>query len=207
MVTERKYFDIQRKIVAHITGDSWREAPHCTFTYEADAGEMLDELKKLNSLRPKERKITVNTLVSKIITEGLKEAPELNSHIIYSRKSVSGTITQFGNIDISMPMIMPDGKMMTVTMADFDKKNISNFKKILDDYSKFKVRNYELAKYDLITFLSGLSILRSMHFNRLDGGYLRINYLLAKQYPKFSSKFDNLFICSVLMKYSFRNIL
>lgn len=92
-------------------------------------------------------------------------------------------------------------------LSDFDKKNISNFKKILDDYSKFKVRNYELAKYDLITFLSGLSILRSMHINRLDGGYLRINYLLAKQYPKFSSKFDNLFICSILMKYSLRNIL
>ena len=133
MVTNEKYFDIQRKIVAHITGDSWQEAPHCTFTYDAEADGLLTELKKLNAARPKERKITVNTLVTKMIVEGIKESPELNSHITYSPKSVTGVIRQFDNIDISMPMILPDGRMMTITMVDFDKKNIDEMLDYIDD--------------------------------------------------------------------------
>lgn len=133
MVTKIKYFDIQRKIVAHITGDSWQEAPHCTFTYDADADGLLNELKKLNASRPKERKITVNTLVTKMIVEGIKQSPELNSHITYDPKSVSGVIKQFDNIDISMPMTLPDGRMMTITMVDFDKKNIDEMLDYIGD--------------------------------------------------------------------------
>ena len=146
MVTNEKYFDIQRKIVAHITGDSWQEAPHCTFTYDAEADGLLTELKKLNASRPKERKITVNTLVTKMIVEGIKESPELNSHITYSPKSVSGVIRQFDNIDISMPMILPDGRMMTITMVDFDKKNIENKVVVATDAGSSK-KAYKYAEH------------------------------------------------------------
>ena len=43
-----------------------------------------DEYKKINLGRSAEEKITFNTLMIKAITEGIKEAPVMNSHIEYN---------------------------------------------------------------------------------------------------------------------------
>ena len=58
--------------------------------YEPDVTKLMHEYKKLNLDRNRDSKITLNTVIMKIITEGLKVAPVMNSHIEFNRKLVRG---------------------------------------------------------------------------------------------------------------------
>ncbi len=47
----------------------------------------------------------------------------MNTHLKFNRKLVRGKLIYFDHIDISMPMILPSGEMMTVNMHDMGNKN------------------------------------------------------------------------------------
>lgn len=149
-IRQTKYFDnIQRKIVAVATGNSWNDTPHAGHIYKAKVGKTLDLLKEINSERTPDRKITVNTLALKIITEGIKACPVLNAHIDFNKNFVTGNITYYNNIDISMPMIFPDGRMMTVNLHDFHNKNLDDMIDYLADVKrKMKNTNIDQVFYD-----------------------------------------------------------
>lgn len=119
-----EYYDIQRKMVASITTDSWQNIPHISYVYEPDVTELFEEYQRINKGRKPADKITFNTVILKIITEGIKAAPVLNSHIEYNHRTAKGKITTFENIDISMPTILPDGRMMTTNLHDCHEKTI-----------------------------------------------------------------------------------
>ena len=94
-ITRTEHFDIQRKIVANMTTESWEQIPHVAYVYEADVTDLMTEFKKLRSTS--KTKITLNTVLMKAIIEGL---------------------------NISMPMLLPDGRMMTVNLRDFQNKSL-----------------------------------------------------------------------------------
>jgi len=115
-ITRTEHFDIQRKIVANMTTESWEQIPHVAYVYEADVTDLMTEFKKLRSTS--KTKITLNTVLMKAIIEGLKAAPVMNSHLNYNRKLVRGELKTFENINISMPMLLPDGRMMTAGLPE-----------------------------------------------------------------------------------------
>ena len=121
-ITRTEHFDIQRKIVANMTTESWEQIPHVAYVYEADVTDLMTEFKKLRSTS--KTKITLNTVLMKAIVEGLKAAPVMNSHLSYNRKLVRGELKTFEDINISMPMLLPDGRMMTVNLRDFQNKSL-----------------------------------------------------------------------------------
>lgn len=123
-IINSEYYDIQRKMVASVTTDSWKEIPHISYIYEADVDGLFEEYRKINKGRLPEDKITFNTVILKVITEGIKAAPILNSHIEYNHRTAKGKITTYENINISMPTILPDGRMMTTNLHDCHEKNI-----------------------------------------------------------------------------------
>lgn len=129
-----EHFGIQRKIVANMTSESWREIPHVSYMYEADVTELYDMYKEMNAQYL--NRITFNTLILKIITEGLKAAPVMNSHLDFNRKLVRGQINTFENIDISMPTILPDGKMMTVNLRNFESRNLDEMTAYINDITR-----------------------------------------------------------------------
>ncbi len=135
-ITNTIHFGIQRKIVANMTTESWETIPHVTYNYEPDVTDFMREYKKLNLNRMGEDKITINTLMLKVIAEGLKAAPIMNSHIEYNRKLVRGKITTFEDINFSMPMLMPGGEMMTVNLHNFENKNLDEMTDYIRGVSK-----------------------------------------------------------------------
>lgn len=134
--TNTIYFGIQRKIVANMTSESWETIPHVTYMYEPDVTEFMKEYRKLNLDRSGKDKITVNTLMLKVISEGLKAAPVMNSHIRFNRKLVRGEINTFEDINISMPMILPNGEMMTVNLHNFESKNLDEMTEYIHDVAR-----------------------------------------------------------------------
>lgn len=131
---KEEHFGIARKIVSNMTSESWETIPHATMTYEADVTELFKECKKLNAnCTDKSKKITINTVMLKILCEGLKAAPKMNTHLIFNRKLVRGCLKYFDNIDISMPMVLPSGEMMTVNMHDMGSKSLSEMTDAIND--------------------------------------------------------------------------
>ena len=148
-ITNTEHFGLQRKIVANMTSESWQNIPHVTYNYEADMTDILTELKKINLQRKKEDKITVNTLMLKVIAEGLKAAPAMNAHLDYNSFLVRGRIDTFDEINISIPMVMSDGRMMTVNVRGFEKMGLDEISdKIADVRRRMENTILEEAMYE-----------------------------------------------------------
>lgn len=131
MATE--HFGIARKIVSNMTTESWETIPHTCVTYEADVTKLLDVLHLLNEGKNKSQKITVNTALMKILVEGLKACPKMNGHIEFNRKLVRGKVTTLENIDISMPVILKSGEMMTLNIHNMESKSLSEMRDAIAD--------------------------------------------------------------------------
>lgn len=105
-------FDLHRKVVAHMTTKSWQEIPHVTYVYEPDLTDFYKEYQKLNP------KITFNTMLLKVIAEGLKAVPALNAHLTYNDKTARGRILEQASINIAIPWLLPDGRLLTPVLPN-----------------------------------------------------------------------------------------
>lgn len=143
-ITQKEHFGIARKIVSNMTSESWEAIPHAGIVYEPEVSQFMKECKKINEGNTdKSKKITINTIMLKIICEGLKAAPKLNAHLDFNRKLVRGCLKTFDNIDISMPMILPNGEMMTVNMHDMGDKTLTEMTAAINDAVR-KAKNTDL---------------------------------------------------------------
>lgn len=156
-----EHFGIQRKIVANMTSESWMEIPHVSYIYEADVTELFSLYKQMNS--EYRTKVTFNTLILKIITEGLKAAPEMNSHIKFDRRLVRGEINTFSDINISMPTILPNGEMMTVNLRNFESRDLDDMTHYINDINR-RAENTDLNEAMFsVSFNDSLKKLREGH--------------------------------------------
>lgn len=160
------HFGMQRKIVSHMTSESWKTVPHVTYMYEPDVTDFMKEYRILSRDSNRSHKITVNTIMLKAIAEGLKAAPSLNAHIDYRDRTVRGTVTQLESIDISVPWCLPNGEMMTVNLRDVGSKSLDELAAYIEDVGRrmentdFNEAMYEVAFAETMTHLKHLHIIR-----------------------------------------------
>ncbi len=130
-------FGIQRKIVANMTSESWRSIPHVSYIFEPDITDFVEKYKVFDDkLKQEGKHVTLNTVIIKAITEAIKAAPQLNAHIHFEQKLVRGKVITFDQIDISMPWILPDDKMMTITMKDMGNRSLGNITEYMAETAK-----------------------------------------------------------------------
>lgn len=133
-VYKKEHFGIARKIVSNMTAESWETIPHAVVGYEADVTEFLKEYKKLNEgCTDKSKKISINTVVMKIICEGLMAAPKMNCTLKFNRKLVRGKLYYHNRVNVSMPAVLPDGKMMTVNLRHMESKSLTKMTEVISD--------------------------------------------------------------------------
>lgn len=193
-ITNTEHFSLQRKIVANMTSESWKNIPHVAYNYEADVTDLLVELKKINSERTLDDRITINTVMLKIIAEGLKAAPQMNAHLDYNSFLVRGRIDRFEEINISIPMVMPDGHMMTINVRGFEKMNLDEISEKMADVRR-RAENtildeamYEVSFENTINELKKGRIIKAL--GRLFGaktGKHRIRLLSGEEKRKYKS--------------------
>ncbi len=130
-------FGIQRKIVANMTSESWRSIPHVSFVFEPDMTVFIKKYREFDDKLKKEGKhVTLNTIMLKAIAEALKKAPQLNAHFRFEQRLVRGKVTTYDQIDVSMPWILPDNKMMTITMKDLGNRSLGNITEYMAQTAK-----------------------------------------------------------------------
>ena len=157
-------FNIQRKIVANMTTDSWRHIPHVSYIYDADVTDFIEQYKQFNEATP--YNLTFNTAMLKALSEGIKAAPQINAHMHYERKLVRGKLTFFDNIDISVPWTLPDGNMMTITMKDMGNKTLKEMTEYTEDINRrLKNTNLTEALYS-VSINDTMEMMKSGHILR-----------------------------------------
>ena len=135
-IVKNEHFGIARKIVSNMTAESWETIPHTAVTFEPDATGLYQVLKEINADASPETKISLNTAMLRIIVEGLKACPALNAHIEFNRSLVRGNVKTIEEINISMPMVLKTGEMMTVNLHDMHKKSMSQMRDKIADCAR-----------------------------------------------------------------------
>lgn len=176
MKEKTTWLNIQRKIVANMTSESWKTVPHIGYSYEPDVTKFMATVKELNASGKFSSKMTVNTVMLKAITEGLKAAPALNAHIHFDPKHVKGYVTQFEQIDVSMTWVLPNDEMMTINLHDLGSKSLSELNDYIQETGR-KIGNTDVAEVMYsISFDDTMKELKKGHvgkaINRLVGSKL-----------------------------------
>lgn len=114
-----KEFDLQRQVVSHMTSLSWQNIPHVSYLYEPDISDFYEEFNKLKQLKEKSgRKISINTILLKVIIEGLKADPELNALLEYKQRKARGKVYVCEDINLTIPWKLADERMITPTLLN-----------------------------------------------------------------------------------------
>jgi pyruvate dehydrogenase E2 component (dihydrolipoamide acetyltransferase) len=132
-------FDIRRKVVAASTSLGWT-APHVSYVYEADVTGLIIEFKKINDSKSDNVRISLNTVLTRVIIEGIKAAPQVNAHVSYNKWLASGNTKMIDRIDINMPVLLPNNKMITVKVSDCGNKTLAELAGIITNLMD-KVKN------------------------------------------------------------------
>ncbi len=191
------HFDLQRKIVSNMTSESWETIPHAGVIYEPDVTEFMARFKELKS-QGKLEGISINTLMLRVIVEGLKVCPALNGHIQFNRLFLKGKIEYYKDINISMPMIMPDESMMTINLHNFESRTMAEMQEYIDDVRR-KLENTNITEAMFsVSMDNTISALKKLKlgtvFGRLAGAKLgkhRVKTLSGKakkEYKKIPEK-------------------
>lgn len=152
-------FGIQRKIVANMTSQSWSEIPHVSYNYEPDITEFYEKYKQFSEKSKDSVNITFNTILLKTIAKALKAAPKMNAHLHFEKALVRGKVTQYENIDVSLPWILPSGEMMTITLKDIGNRSVEQLQEYINGMAR-KIENtnleeamYRISLHDTLEYL------------------------------------------------------
>ena len=160
---KKTHFDLSRKIIAATTSDGWQNVPHFAAVYETEVDLLADVIGEFNSVHPDEH-ITMNSAILRVIVEGIKAAPVMNSHIEYDPRLVNGTVTQLDHIDISVPMLFGRDRMTAVIYPHMENRSMRDIQKITNGYRE-KAKKTDL---DAVMFIAGLDdTLRELKHGRV----------------------------------------
>ncbi len=119
---EIEYMSMREKMMSNVFVNSQRNIPPVTCIYDADVTKLMEAF---NTLRAEcDYKLTLNTLVIRILIEGLKAAPRLNAHYQYNHFSTSGRLVIKKNIDLSMAVCTKDGATHQIKLRNLEDKNL-----------------------------------------------------------------------------------
>ncbi len=158
-------FGIQRKIVANMTTESWQNIPHVSYQYEPDVTKFMEAFKEFQAKHNADDgpKITFNAVLLKAIAEAIENDPCINAHFHFEKGLVRGKVTEFDNIDMSVPWILPDGKMMTITMKDMGNKTLKEIAEYQADINRRLEKTVLVEALYSVSFHDTLDKLKKGH--------------------------------------------
>ncbi|MDR0531914.1 MAG: 2-oxo acid dehydrogenase subunit E2 [Oscillospiraceae bacterium] len=144
-----EHFGLQRKIVANMTTESWETIPHAGTNYEPDVTDFWEMYQQLRKTDPKWSRVTANTLMLYVVTQGILAAPVMNGHIYFRRKSANGRIEQHESINISVPMSLPVGGMMTINIHNCERMSLWQISDYIEDVRRrMENTDFETAMFE-----------------------------------------------------------
>ncbi len=147
-----EYFDISRKIIANMTSEGWKTVPHVCLVYDANVSLLMEVLRRYHRDRASAGKVSFNSVILRILIEGIKACPRMNGHIRFSPWLVSGKVTTLEHIDISLPITYGDGKMTTINLPHMEDKSVHEIQAMIAEF-RAKIENTYM---DRVLYRTGL---------------------------------------------------
>lgn len=138
-----EYMTIRDRLTSHVLVNSQREIAGTSCSYEMDVTELWEKFSDLKASCG--YKLTFNTLMIKILVEGLKAAPRLNAHIEYNHRSTSGRIIIKKHIDVSMAVLLQNGETFLVKLPQLEDKSLEETAAQIEE-TKRRLQNTNLRR-------------------------------------------------------------
>jgi len=150
---KEKQFDIQRRVVAHKTVESWDTIPHAGLVLDLDVTEIIAFTMGLRETPDyRDIRITLNTVMLKIIAESIKASPDINAQVFYHKHTNNGKIRYLDSIDIAVPLLAGDKRMITPVLRNVGGLGLREVCIAMEDL-KYRARNTHV---DLLLLEAGL---------------------------------------------------
>lgn len=117
-----EYMTIRDRLTSNVLVNSQREIPGTACSIDMDVTALYEEFNKLRESA--DYKLTFNTLMLKILVEGLKAAPRLNAHFEYNHRSTSGRLIIKKHIDVALAVCLDSGETFQVKLAHLEDKSL-----------------------------------------------------------------------------------
>ncbi len=134
-------FNIHRRVVANKTLEGWEGTPHVSILVDLDVTELVPFVRRL-SQHPDfaEVRVTINSVMLKIIAEGMKHSPEMNAHIQYDASTSIGSMSVSDEVHIATPMLARDKRMITPVVKHVNRKSLREICLDMEDIKR-RMRN------------------------------------------------------------------
>ncbi len=143
-----EYFNVMGRVSGNVLTNA-TDIPAGGYNYEADITDFWAEFKALKS--EVDYPLSFNTLMLRVLAEGLKAAPRLNSHLEYDRKTTCGRLIVKKHIDVAVPIFMENGETFPVKLRHLEEKNL---KEIYEEMARLqkvlKTTDVDSVLFDLI---------------------------------------------------------
>lgn len=126
-----EYFKLKQRVSGNVLTNAQRETVGAAYFYEADITKFWDEFKALQ--KEVDYKLSFNTLMMRVLIEGLKAAPRLNAHMKYDHTSSSGKLIVKKHVDVAMPYIFETGETFPLKVLHAEEKNLKELQLYIND--------------------------------------------------------------------------
>ena len=134
--------ELARRLVAFSTANGWSAIPHMSFTYEPDVTDLMEVYESMREdfAAKYGHRLTVNTLMLKILAEGIKLAPRMNASINLPKDidpaTYDGEFIMHDSIDVAVPWHLPDDATLSLIMRDCGNKSLADLSAMAAELQK-----------------------------------------------------------------------
>ena len=126
-----EYFKLKQRVSGNVLTNAQRDTVGAGYFYEADITKFWEEFKALQ--KEVDYKLSFNTVMMRVLVEGLKAAPRLNAHMKYNHTSSSGKLIVKKHIDIAMPYIFETGETFPIKILHAEEKTLKELQLSVND--------------------------------------------------------------------------
>lgn len=159
-----EYFNLKSRVSGYILTNAQKNIPTPGYTYQADITKFWEEFENLK--KNCGYHLSFNTLMMRVLVEGLKAAPRLNSHLEFNNITLCGRLIVKKYIDVAMPVFMENGETFPLKVQHTENKSLKQLSEQIDELNeKLKKTNVDSVLLDMISqryvgfFLKGKKVI------------------------------------------------
>lgn len=117
-----EYMTMADKMLSNVFVEGQRNSPAVCATYDVDVTRFVEVFDRLRA--ECDYKLTLNTVMLKVLAQGLKAAPKLNAHYKYNHSTMAGQLIIKKHIDVSMAVCKADGSTFQMKLQHIEDKSL-----------------------------------------------------------------------------------
>ena len=144
-----EYFNLKARVSGNVLTNAQRNIPSPGYNYEADITKFWEEYQNLK--KNCGYHLSFNSLMMRVLVEGLKEAPRLNAHLEYNHTASCGRLIIKNHIDVAMPIFLENGETFPVKVRAIENKSLKEIAEQIDNIlERVKKTNLDWVLFDNI---------------------------------------------------------